>query len=164
MIDAREITILKKGLDLNHTLMGIHTMGNECDADTFGGIVPHDVEGLDDAHDAAKATLQNKIQPNVQMGVCKNKEAIRLQVNSNCWICEGWSEFFFEFRPPEWVDYEVVPVRLHLSCDNYEGYLIELDDEKSRERTEKHRLAEAAKAEEERLLKAKEELEQAQNN
>ena len=61
------------------------------------------------------------------MGTIKNKDYIRLQTCSNCWICEGWTEHQFEFKPPEWVDYEVVPVKLHLSIDNYQGQIIEIN-------------------------------------
>ena len=72
------------------------------------------------------------------MGTIKNKDYIRLQTCSNCWICEGWTEYQFEFKPPEWVDYEVVPVKLHLSIDNYQGQIIEINEELSIKETDKY--------------------------
>lgn len=138
MLDAREVAVLKEGLDINHTLLGIHFVGNEGDVNTFGAVIPHDLEGRDDGHDSAKTMLTRRMQPTLQMGVIKDKESIKLQVNSNCWLCEGWTEHLFEFRPPEWVDYEVVPVMLHLSSDQYTGHIIEIDEEQSAKLTEEY--------------------------
>ena len=38
MLDAREVVIVKEGLDMNHSLMGIHFIGNEGDVDCFGNV------------------------------------------------------------------------------------------------------------------------------
>ena len=54
-----------------------------------------------------------------------------MQANSHCWICEGWSEFQFDFIPEEWIDLKTVPVKLHLSCDNYVGEIMDIDKEKT---------------------------------
>lgn len=35
----------------------------------------------------------------------------------------------FQFMPDEWVDIDLVPVKLHLSCDNYVGELLAQDSE-----------------------------------
>jgi hypothetical protein len=52
---------------------------------------------------------------------------LKLKSNSNCWICEGWSEFKFTFEPeePEKIDKLTMPVMLHLSCETYSGELLE---------------------------------------
>ena len=44
--------------------------------------------------------------------------------NSNCWICEGWSEFLFEYEAPIMIDVRVTPVKLHVSCDEFKGELL----------------------------------------
>ena len=56
----------------------------------------------------------------------KNKQTLRLKANSNCWICEGWTEFSFTFEPPnpEVIDKETTQVMLHLSVDRYQGELL----------------------------------------
>ena len=138
MLDAREVAVIKEGLDINHSILGIHFIGNEGDIDMFGNLKPHDLQGLKDEHDSAKSVLTRRIQPNLNMGTVTNKEAIKLQVNSNCWLCEGWTEYQFEFKPPEWIDYEVVPVKLHLSVDQYLGQIIEINEELSSKETEKY--------------------------
>lgn len=47
------------------------------------------------------------------------QETIKLRAGHNCWLCEGWSEFEFEYWPPEPIDEAIVPVTLHLSCDDF---------------------------------------------
>jgi hypothetical protein len=37
-------------------------------------------------------------------GTLKNKDLIRLKATSNCWICEGWTEFKFIFKVKEPID------------------------------------------------------------
>ena len=51
---------------------------------------------------------------------------LRLKANSNCWICEGWTEFKFDFEPQdgEKIDNDTMPVNLHLSCDKFNGELL----------------------------------------
>ena len=58
------------------------------------------------------------------MGTIKNphKKLHKLNINANCWICEGWQEYDFEYQPKFLIDPAQTPVKLHLSCDNFEGY------------------------------------------
>ena len=32
-------------------------------------------------------------------GVIRDTRSLELKVNSNCWICEGWSEHHFKYLP-----------------------------------------------------------------
>ena len=61
-------------------------------------------------------------------GTVKNSMAIELRVADNCWICEGWTEVKFEFESED-IDVDIVPVKLHVSCDNYLGELLDMDTE-----------------------------------
>lgn len=72
---------------------------------------------------------------NLTMGHKSNKKHLQLRANSNCWICEGWSEFYFEFTVPTKIDPLTVPVKLHLSTDDYVGEILVLDKEKSTQAT-----------------------------
>ena len=49
-------------------------------------------------------------------------------------MCEGWSEYAFEFMPKDRVDIVVDPVKLHLSTDAvpFQGEMIGLDTDKSK--------------------------------
>ena len=46
-----------------------------------------------------------------------------MKANSNCWICEGWTEVRFEYRPgvdDDEPDHDrFVPINLHLECDGF---------------------------------------------
>lgn len=61
------------------------------------------------------------------MGQIKNKNLIGLKATSNCWICEGWTEFKFIFKPKEEIDAMTTPIQLHISSDQYQGELLERD-------------------------------------
>lgn len=90
---------MKDGLDENHTLMGIHLEGNEGSIDALGFMQPHDLKGMVDREDPFRYHIFTRISPELKMGACKTKTRVALKATSNCWICEGWSEYLFEFRP-----------------------------------------------------------------
>ena len=75
----------------------------------------------------AKHAVFTRMQPDLKAGTVRDPRRIALRAASNCWICEGWSEFQFDFTPKEPVDELTEPVRLHLSCDGYEGELLDVD-------------------------------------
>ena len=58
---------------------------------------------------------------------------IELKSVSNCWICEGWSQHLFTYRPGVSDDRVEIDsftvIRLHLDIDHYEGDTM-LPDEK----------------------------------
>ena len=58
----------------------------------------------------------------------KNKNLISLKATTNCWICEGWTEFKFSYQPKEEIDVLTTPIMLHASCDNYAGELLQRDE------------------------------------
>jgi len=43
---------------------------------------------------------------------------------ANCWICEGWQEREFIIKPKFSFNPLTMPVKIHLSCDNFEGHLL----------------------------------------
>ena len=54
---------MKKGMDFNHTLLGLHTDGNECYTDIHGAMIPFDLDGLDCKQDQAKDRIRHPILP-----------------------------------------------------------------------------------------------------
>jgi len=123
---------MKEGLDENHTILGLHLAGNEGVIDAMGFINHYDEDGLVDKEDVGLHCLFSRINPSLEMGTRRSSQSIKLKSNSNCWICEGWSEFQFEFEAPYWVDVAYTPVKLHISCDDFKGELLELDQQASR--------------------------------
>jgi len=92
--------VVSQGLGKNHTILGIHFGGNEGDIDAEGFIKRHGETALIGPEDTAKHALFTRLQPHLKQGTVTNKHLIALQAASNCWICEGWSEFQFDFTPP----------------------------------------------------------------
>lgn len=66
-------------------------------------------------------------------GVIRDTRSLELKVNSNCWICEGWSEHHFQYLPGKSDDNpnhdNFIPINLHLDIDHFEGDLMMLQDE-----------------------------------
>ena len=119
---------MKDGLEDNHVLLGIHLEGNEGAVDALGFIQPHDSKTVVSGEDPSRYAIFTRIKPEVKMGTVKSTARVALKACSNCWICEGWSEYVFEFRPLQMVDVATVPVRLHLSCDGYKGELLDVGE------------------------------------
>lgn len=75
-------------------------------------------------------------KPKQGTGIVKAQLVLDMQVADNCWICEGWTEVRFEFRPgvsfkfPDGVtSHDVhVPIHLHLELDDYKADLMLPED------------------------------------
>ena len=97
---SKEVEIFREGLDVNHTIYGLHFAGNEAATDAMGFVNHFDHDGIKELEDIGKHTVFLRIRPNLKGGVVRNLRQIRLQATNNCWICEGWSEVKFEFEAP----------------------------------------------------------------
>lgn len=53
-IDSRELEVMSEGLTENHTILGLHLIGNEGDIDPQGFIKRHDPEGILQEEDITK--------------------------------------------------------------------------------------------------------------
>ena len=64
----------------------------------------------------------------MQGGIVKNSNSLELRMNSNCWVCEGWSEHHFVYKcgisdnNPNHDPFK--PIKLHLDIDHFEGDLM----------------------------------------
>jgi hypothetical protein len=105
--DSRELTKISEGLNQNHSILGIHMAGNEGSTNALGYIDEHDPDGIEGAEDVGKHAIFTRIKPTLKMGVIKNPAHIKLKAQSNCWICEGWTEFKFNFIPKNKVDTKI---------------------------------------------------------
>ena len=124
--DGEDIEIINKGLTDNHTILGIHLLGNMGTTDTLGYV--HKSEQID----CAMCNIFTRIKPTLERGVKRNSQAISLHAASNWWIWEGWTEVKFELIPdevfPEKHD-PYVPIYLHISSDKFEQDLLLPDEE-----------------------------------
>ncbi len=63
---------------------------------------------IDDEHPLIKSNIRN---------------IRKIRAKNNCWICEGWRELKFAYKPPEKVeDPKEMDVKIHLNFENYKEY------------------------------------------
>ena len=79
----QEIDIISEGLKENHTILGLHMIGNQKNTDAMGYITSRDCN-------PAASHIMTRLKPTLDMGTV-NKSKMKLQTSSNCWICEGWT-------------------------------------------------------------------------
>eukprot|EP00347_Sterkiella_histriomuscorum_P007903 403347122 len=119
-----ELETMSEGLKENHTILGLHMMGNEKTTDTFGYMTLKD-------NNPGASHIMTRITPNLEVGVVSETKQ-KLQCTSNCWVCEGWTQIMFQFNPFTTLHKnldEYTPVYIHLSCDDYRPDLMERNDD-----------------------------------
>jgi len=58
-----------------------------------------------------------KHEPNIKTHITNIR---KIRAKNNCWICEGWKEVMFTYKPPKKTPkIEHLDVKLHLNFDNY---------------------------------------------
>ncbi|MDR3547220.1 MAG: hypothetical protein P4M11_02900 [Candidatus Pacebacteria bacterium] len=87
-LDADACEIISKGLKDNHTLWGVHIIGNEAKVDAKGFMHAGKAET-----NVACEHLAHRINGRM-MVVWPSPEEREVD---NCWICEGWNEVLFEW-------------------------------------------------------------------
>lgn len=123
-----ECKIINQGLNQNHTVLGLHMVGNEMNTDPLGFLKPAQ-------NDPGASHILPHIS-NKDIKVNKNNERADTNVTSNWWLCEGWIQTEFEFDPiksnkldnKELGDRDIILI--HLSFEDYEPDLL-IKDPKS---------------------------------
>jgi hypothetical protein len=85
----------------NHDLLGLHYEGNDGTIDSRGFI-------------QVQAYASNSGQAHTFRRIFGQKS---VNTAKNCWVCHGWKEMKFTWRPNELASVE--PIYLHLECDDY---------------------------------------------
>jgi len=112
-----ECNILAKGLKKNHTILGIHMIGNDATVDPKGFL------NIEKNYNISFSHVYSRISNKLQFGTKSTQELIDMKVYNNCWICEGWNaiKFTFHHRTFNAKEYkEGDSVYVHLSIENYE--------------------------------------------
>jgi len=92
-LGKEDCELMETGLRHNHTLLGIHMIGNDMNTDAQGYF-------KNMGYDPAISHVLSRIAPNLTTGTVM-KSLVELKATSNCWICEGWSQFLFKINPSE---------------------------------------------------------------
>eukprot|EP00831_Metopus_contortus_P064510 TRINITY_DN57734_c0_g1_i1.p1 TRINITY_DN57734_c0_g1~~TRINITY_DN57734_c0_g1_i1.p1 ORF type:complete len:512 (+),score=72.03 TRINITY_DN57734_c0_g1_i1:91-1626(+) len=130
-IKAEDCNIIAEGLAENHTLWGLHMIGNEAQVDSKGFLQINQEKVQFDKITAEH--LARRI--NGRSMVIAHQDGERLRTADNCWICEGWNEVSFKLRDnpellapsPSGKLPNQIAFFLHLECDNYEPDLMILN-------------------------------------
>lgn len=123
----KDVEIMNVGLNENQHILGIHMSGNCVDTNAKGYVIqqpPH----LSMQH------IRTRINEQLHIGQSTNvlskhaqNYAMTLQTNSNCWICDGWTEVKFTFNTKDIAAkyssdefLSIERVYLHADFDNFE--------------------------------------------
>lgn len=121
-----ECEIMNEGLKKNHTILGIHMVGNKMNVDSLGFLKSDELI-------PSLWHVAPRINNVLKMGQL-TEDVINLKASSNWWICEGWSEMSFKFdpyasnNPPEKELSDKDSILIHFSFDSYAPDMMEMDD------------------------------------
>lgn len=115
LIDCRQISIDVKA---NHSILGIHLDGNEMEIDELGFI---STNPLTNYNKNFICHAQSQISYNFNKLIKSKVSNIRkIRSKNNCWICEGWREISFTYKPHLIdIDLNSLSVKLHLNFENF---------------------------------------------
>ena len=108
----------------NHSLWGLHMMGNECLVDSMGFVrtqFKNTVQPRDILHEPVKdgnSLLVNANKP-------RNAKVFAYQM---CWVCEGWSEKRFSWKVGVSGQDHREPAYIHFDFDEYRPWLLAKSD------------------------------------
>lgn len=122
-----DLDVLNSGLKYNHTILGIHMIGNQGGVDSFGFL-------WGSIDPPSSSQLISTISADLKAGEIDPKD-LDLQKCTNCWIWEGWTPMTFKYiqessNMPHLKPKEKSDVFLHLSVDNFEPDIMYPDKSK----------------------------------
>ena len=118
-LSYEDCNLISKESKNNHSILGIHLEGNEMIIDSLGFISPI----KKDKKKISKIHLYNKLDTDYVLFKSNIDNVRKIRSNNKCWICEGWREIEFIFKPLEKIiDPQFHIVKIHLSIDDYKPY------------------------------------------
>ena len=120
-INALDGKAISESIRDNHTILGIHVDGNDMYVDEFGFVYPMEKSNYKQNHFANSQLFYRLADdhPLISSNVINVK---KLRSKNNCWICEGWREIKFNYKPSKNDNnYETDFIKLYLSFENYKS-------------------------------------------
>ena len=125
-IDAKAIS---ENIKDNHTILGIHVDGNDMWVDELGFVYPIEKSKYKQNH-FAQSQIFYRITNDHPLARSNIINVQKLRSKNNCWICEGWREIKFHYKPNKYEgDLEKAYVRLHLNFENYKSFQLNLEED-----------------------------------
>lgn len=123
-ISCEDAEYLSNECKFNHKILGMHVDGNEMEIDELGFIHPLK-KLLKDENYYANSQIYYNINPeNNGFLRTTNDKIRRIRAKNNCWICEGWREIPFIYRPEKHMknNLDKYLIKLHLNFENWKPY------------------------------------------
>ena len=125
-IDAEKIA---EHIKQNHTILGIHVDGNEMEVDELGFVYPIDKNNYKPNH-FANSQVFYRISNDHPLSKSNVLNVQKIKHKNNCWICEGWKEVKFHYKPHNYEgNVSEAQVKLHLEFEGYKPYDMEYKQE-----------------------------------
>ena len=116
-IDCKEIS---EHIKHNHTILGIHVDGNNMYTDGFGFVYPINKSEYKEDH-FAKSQIFYRISEEHPLISSNTINLKKLRGKNNCWICEGWREIKFNYKPNDVTKNENDNIKVYLNFENYKS-------------------------------------------
>ena len=125
-VDSKAIS---ENIKDNHTILGIHVDGNDMWVDELGFVYPIEKNKYKQNH-FANSQIFYRIASDHPLNRSNVLNVQKLRSKNNCWICEGWREIKFHYKPNNYEgDLDSSYVRLHLNFEKYKSYDLHLVDD-----------------------------------
>ena len=133
-VDCAQIAIDVKN---NHTILGIHVDGNDMYIDELGFIYAYEKTQYQQNHFASSQIFYriDNENPLIKSNIINVK---KIRGKNHCWICEGWNEMMFQYKPTQkQIDEsnekyskkkkKKVPCKVCLNFENYKGFDMQIN-------------------------------------
>ena len=128
-INAIDANAISENIKDNHTILGIHVDGNDMWVDELGFVFPIEKSKYKQNH-FANSQIFYRIANDHTLNRSSVINVQKLRSKNNCWICEGWREIKFHYKPNKYEgNLESAYVRLHLNFENYKSFNLKLIDD-----------------------------------
>ena len=125
-INVVDATAISENIKDNHTILGIHVDGNDMWVDELGFVFPIEKAKYKQNH-FANSQIFYRIANDHPLNRSSVINVQKLRSKNNCWICEGWREIKFHYKPNKYEgNLESAYVRLHLNFENYKSFNLRL--------------------------------------
>jgi hypothetical protein len=116
-IDSQYIS---QEVKFNHSILGIHLDGNDMTIDSLGFIKATQKENLEKSY-FANSQVYYKIDNEHPLIKSNILNVRKIRAKNSCWICEGWREIKFSYKPINQENAGSYKVKLHLSFEDYKA-------------------------------------------
>lgn len=111
-----ECEVIADELSFNHTILGIHALGNDCTIDSKGFMCPEEF--------TAKMQQGHFFKRILSQSPEKKSNKLKKIPKGNCWICDKWVEILIIWTPGVSGEASLPPIYLHFDFENYAAELM----------------------------------------